>query len=163
MPLELGECTLVTLDSGATRELAASGYAERRAECQAAARELGIGSLREAAPADAERLPEPLARRVRHVLSENARVEAMVDALGRHDPAEAGRLLDASHRSLRDDYEVSVPAVERTVERARAAGAIGARIVGGGFGGHVLALFPEGAEPPPEAMPVHPGPSARLV
>jgi galactokinase len=163
VPLELGGATLATLDSGARREVGGSGYPERRAECEAAARELGVASLRQAAPADAERLPEPLARRVRHVLSENARVEAMVDALARHDLDEAGRLLDASHRSLRDDYEVSVPAVERTVERARAAGAIGARIVGGGFGGHVLALFPEGAGPLPEAMPVHPGPSARLV
>ncbi len=161
--LELGGATLATLDSGARRELGGSGYGERRAECQAAARELGVMSLREAARGEAERLPEPLGRRVRHVLSENARVEGMVDALGRRDLGECGRLLDASHRSLRDDYEVSVPAVERTVERARAAGAIGARIVGGGFGGHVLALFPEGAAPPPDSVPVHPGPSARVV
>jgi galactokinase len=161
--LELGGATLATLDSGERRELGGSGYAERRAECEAAARELGLGSLREAAPADAEQLPEPLASRARHVLSENARVEAMVEALRRHDPSEAGRLLDASHRSLRDDYEVSVPAVERTREEATAAGAIGARIVGGGFGGHVLALFPEGVEPPPAALAVRPGPGARLV
>jgi galactokinase len=163
VPLELGDATLATLDSGARRELGASGYAKRRAECEAAARELGLESLREASAADAERLPAPLDRRARHVLSENARVEAMVDALRRRDVAEAGRLLDASHRSLRDDYEVSVPAVERTADGARAAGAAGARIVGGGFGGHVLALFPAGVEPPPGATPVRPGPSARLV
>jgi galactokinase len=163
VPLELGDHVLVTLDSGAERELAASGYSERRAECRAAARELGVGSLREAVPADAERLPEPLGRRVRHVLSENARVEAMVDALRRRDPAEAGRLIDASHRSLRDDYEASVPAVERAVERAKGAGAAGARMVGGGFGGHVLALFPPDAEPPPDANAVRPGPAARVT
>ena len=163
VPLELGDHVLVTLDSGAERELAASGYAERRAECEAAARELGIGSLREAIPADVERLPEPLGRRVRHVLSENARVEAMVDALGRRDLAEAGRLLDGSHRSLRDDYEASVPAVERAVGRANAAGAAGTRMVGGGFGGHVLALFPPDAEPPPDARLVRPGPAARVT
>jgi galactokinase len=163
VPLELGQHVLVTLDSGAARELAASGYAERRAECQAAARELGIGSLRDAIPADVERLPDPLGRRVRHVLSENARVEAMVDALRRRDPAEAGRLLDASHRSLRDDYEASVPAVERAVARANAAGAAGARMIGGGFGGHVLALFPPDADPPPDARLVRPGPAARVT
>ncbi len=69
-------------------------------------------------------------------------------ALGRGDLAELGRLLDASHASLRDDYEVSTPAVEATVARLRDAGALGARIVGGGFGGHVLGLLPPGAEAP---------------
>jgi galactokinase len=163
VPLETGSHVLATIDSGAERELAASGYAERRAECRQAARELGVESLREASPTDADRLPEPLGRRVRHVLSENARVDAMVDALRRRDLAQAGLLLDASHASLRDDYEASVPAVERAVARARDAGAAGARMVGGGFGGHVLALFPPDAERPPDARAVAPGPAARLT
>jgi galactokinase len=161
--LDLGGFTLATLDSGAEREIGASGYARRREECASAARALGVDSLREASPADAEGLPEPLAGRVRHVTTENARVDGMVDALRRADLAQAGNLLDASHASLRDDYDASVPAVEQTVEAAKAAGAIGARMVGGGFGGHVLALFAPGAEPPPGARVVRPGAAARLL
>jgi galactokinase len=162
VPLELGAHRLVTLDSGAPRELRASGYNRRRSECQEACRLLRLDSLRDARHGDEERLPPPLAARVRHVLSENQRVDATVDALhsGRLD--EAGRLLSASHASLRDDYEVSVAAVERAVECAREAGALGARILGGGFGGLVLALFPPGAEPPPDALEVRAGPPARI-
>ena len=163
VPLRLEGHSLVTLDSGAPRALAESGYGQRRVECERAARDLGLDSLRDAGPQDAERLPEPLAGRVRHVLAENERVDAMVAALHAGDLAEAGRLLDASHRSLRDDYDASVPEVEATVERARAAGAIGARMVGGGFGGHVLALFPPGVAPPPGALEVRAGPGARLL
>ena len=163
VPLRLAGHTLATIDSGAPRSLADSGYDERRTECERAARELGVDSLRDARAGDAERLPEPLAGRVRHVVSENARVEEMVAALRSADLAAAGRLLDASHRSLRDDFAASVPEVEATVERARAAGAIGARIVGGGFGGHVLALFPEGVSPPAGALEVRAGPGARLL
>ena len=93
---------------------AGSGYNDRRAECRAACEALGIASLRDAPPAAAARLPAPLDRRVRHVLSENARVDAAVAALRDGDLAALGALLDASHASLRDDYEVSVDAVERT-------------------------------------------------
>jgi galactokinase len=160
VPLALEGHALATLDSGAARNLAASGYNERRAECRAACRALGIRSLRDArGPAG---LPEPLARRVRHVLGENERVDAAVAALEAGDLAELGRLLDASHRSLRDDFEVSVPEVERAVEACREAGALGARIMGGGFGGSVLALFPPGARPPAGAVTVEPGPAAGL-
>jgi galactokinase len=161
VPLELGGWRLVTLDSGASHEHAGGGYNERRAECAAACEALGIASLRDAT--SAEGLPETLARRVRHVLSENARVEATAAALAAGDLVEVGRLLDASHASLRDDYEASVPEVERTVEALRTAGAAGARMVGGGFGGSVLALFPPGAEPPSGATAVTPGPAARLL
>jgi galactokinase len=162
VPLDLGAHVLATLDSGAEHMLAgASGYNERRDECEAACRELGIASLRDAETGD--HLPEPLRRRVRHVLSENARVDAAVAALAAADLDELGRLLDASHASLRYDYEVSVPEVERAVEDCKRAGALGARIVGGGFGGSVLALFPPGAEPPPGAVTVRPGPPARLL
>jgi galactokinase len=159
--LELGDHLLATLDSGTRRSVAASGYNERREECRAACRLLGVGSLRDAKGGAG--LPEPLGRRVRHVLTENARVDAAVTALAAGDLAELGRLLDGSHRSLRDDYEVSVPAVEAVVEACKEAGALGARIMGGGFGGSVLALFPPGAEPPAGAVPVEPGPGAALA
>jgi galactokinase len=161
VPLELMGHVLATLDSGAGRSVAASGYNERREECRAACRALGIESLRDAD--GHEGLPEPLGRRVRHVLSENERVEAAVEALAAGDLAGLGRLLDASHRSLRDDYEVSVPAVESAVEACKEAGALGARIMGGGFGGSVLALFPPGARPPRGAVTVEPGPGAALA
>jgi galactokinase len=161
VPLELAGHVLATLDSGAERSVAASGYNERRAECRAACRALGVDSLRDAE--GHEGLPEPLGRRVRHVLRENERVGAAVAALGAGDLAEMGRLLDASHRSLRDDYEVSVPAVEEAVEACRRAGALGARIMGGGFGGSVLALFPPGVEPPRGAVPVEPGAGAAVA
>ena len=163
VPLHLGGWRLYTLDSGASHEHAGGGYNERRAECRAACEQLGIASLRDVTEPDLERLPEPLNRRARHVLTENARVEATAAALAAHDLDEVARLLDASHASLRDDYEASVPAVEQTVERLKAAGARGARMVGGGFGGAVLALFAPGAEPPPGAVAVAPGPGAKSI
>ena len=163
VPLDLGDWRLVTVDSGAAHTHAGSGYNERRAECRAASEALGVSSLRAARAADVERLPDPLRRRARHVLTENARVEAMVGALEERDLPAAAVLLDASHASLRDDYEASVPEVEATVSRLKRAGAAGARMVGGGFGGHVLALFPPGAEPPPDAVAVSPGPAARVL
>jgi len=163
VPLDLAGWRLVTLDSGAEHVHAGSGYNDRRRECDAAREALGIASLRDARLADAARLPAPLDRRLRHVLSENARVDAMTAALQRRDLAAVGDLLDASHASLRDDYEVSVPAVEATVRRLKDAGAAGARIVGGGFGGSVLALLAQGAEPPAGAFEVAPGAPARLL
>jgi galactokinase len=163
VPLNLGDWTLVTLESGAEHEHAGGGYNERREECRAACEALGIESLRDAREADVERLQPPLDRRVRHVVTENARVDAMNDALRRRDLPMVGALLDASHASLRDDYEVSVPEVEATVETLKRAGAAGARIVGGGFGGSVLALMPPGATGPPGALEVTPGAPARLL
>jgi galactokinase len=100
---------------------------------------------------------------VRHVLSENSRVDAAVAALETADMTALGRLLDASHASLRDDYEVSVPEVERAVAACREAGALGARVMGGGFGGSVLALFPPDTRRPDGAIPVSPGPGARVL
>jgi galactokinase len=154
---------LVTLDSGERHAHASSGYNKRRAECAQACAALGVASLRDATLAEAERLPDPLSRRARHVISENGRVEAAVAALECGDLDELGRLLDASHESLRDCYEVSTPAVEATVARLHAAGAIGARIVGGGFGGYVLGLMPPGTRPPPQAREVMPSPGAHLL
>jgi len=87
----------------------------------------------------------------------------MVAALGAADLPAAGALLDASHASLRDDYEASVPAVEDAVTKLKRAGAAGARMVGGGFGGSVLALFPPGVALPAAARAVAPGPQAALL
>jgi galactokinase len=162
VPLDLRGHVLALLDSGAAHDLSAdSGYNERRAECRAACEALGVASLRDATSAAG--LPEPLVRRVRHVLSENERVEEAVRAVQTGAIADLGRLLDASHASLRDDYEVSVPEVEQAVDACKGAGALGARIMGGGFGGAVLALFPPGATLPLAAVAVEPGAAARLL
>ena len=140
VPLELGDWRLALLDSGERHAHAQSGYNERRAECERGDR-----------------------RRLRHVESENERVRAAVDALAGGDMARLGELLDASHASLRDDFEVSTAAVEAARERMLAAGAAGARIMGGGFGGSVLGLFAPGVPPPPEALAVRPGNPARVL
>ena len=161
--LNLGEFSLVTLDSGERHAIAGSGYNQRREECAGACRELGLASLRDATLEMVQRLPEPLAARVRHVVSENDRVRAAVHALAERDFPALGRLLDASHASLRDCYDVSTPAVEATVERLHRAGALGARIVGGGFGCNVLGLLPPGVSAPRGAVTVTPGPGAALI
>jgi galactokinase len=161
--LDLGGWTLCVADSGARHELAESGYNERRRECAAACSELGIESLRDAAEAEARRLPEPLRSRALHVLAENERVRMAVEALRSGDLAGLAALLDASHASLRDLFEVSDPAIEVTIARMKRAGAAGARIMGGGFGGAVLALFPPGVEPPEEVLAVSPAAGARLL
>jgi galactokinase len=163
VPLDLGEHRLVTVDSGEQHDLAASGYNERRAECERAADQLGIASLRDATLAGAASLPVPLDRRVRHVITENARVEKTVNALAHSELAAIGPLLDGSHASLRDDYAASTGAVERTVAELKAHGALGARMMGGGFGGHVLALFGPGAELPADAREVRPARGARIL
>jgi galactokinase len=162
VPLELEGHRLVTLDSGEKHSHAASGYNERRAQCAEACRLLGIESLREATPELIADLPDPLDRRARHVLSENARVDRAVEALRRRELGELGRLLDESHASLRDDYEVSTAAVEAAIRRLKEHGALGARIMGGGFGGRVLGLLAAGAEPD-DAVAVHAGEGARIL
>ncbi|MBV9607222.1 MAG: galactokinase [Solirubrobacterales bacterium] len=160
--LSLGDFRLIVLDSGEEHTHAGSGYNQRRAECAEAASRLGLESLRDASLPMADELPAPLSSRVRHVVSENQRVGEAVTALERGDLGELGRLLDASHASLRDCYEVSTDAVEDAVGRCKAAGALGARIMGGGFGGSVLALLPADAEPPDGSVEVRPGPGARV-
>jgi galactokinase len=172
--LALSGYTLVTLDSGERHanarragegdgEAAKPSYNQRRDECQRACELLSISSMREATPEMAQRLPEPFSNRVRHVISENQRVRDTVDALRDGDLVRVGELLNASHASLRDCFAISTPAVEATVRRLRDAGAIGARIVGGGFGGHVLGLFEPGARPPEGSLAVEPGPGAHLL
>jgi galactokinase len=135
------------VDSGVRHEnAAAEGYRARVEECHRAARLLGVRSLRDLPPAAGSgaaimALPPPLDRRVGHVLAENARVLEAAAALESGDLARLGDLMDASHESQRDLYEVSVPDVDALVARLRAEGARGARLTGGGFGGSVVALF----------------------
>jgi len=154
---------LATVDSGERRELAGSLYNERRAECARACELLGVDSLREARREDLAGLPEPLGRRALHVLDENVRVRATVAALRSDDLAQVGDLLNASHASLRENYDSSTPAVERTVGHLRDAGAAGARMMGGGFGGSVLALLAPDMPLPSGAHPVRPSRGALLV
>jgi galactokinase len=161
--LELGDFKLVTLDSGEHHDIATSGYNERREECAEACRELGISSLRDATLTAAAQLPQRLEARVIHVITENMRVEGAVAALERRDLETIGVLLDASHASLRDCYEVSTEAVERAWQRLHDAGALGARIVGGGFGGNVIGLMPPDAAIPDGAIEIRPGAGARVV
>lgn len=163
LPLELGDHTLVTLSSGEPHANAASGYNRRRAECIEAAHRMGVESLRDALIQDLHMLPDVLARRARHVISENGRVLGAVTALRRRDFAKLGQLLDLSHASLRDDFEVSTQAIEETIARCKDAGALGARLVGGGFGGNVLAVMPPGAAAPAGATVVAPGPGAHVL
>jgi galactokinase len=163
VPLRLVGWRLVLLDSGERHVHASSGYNERRAECAQACQLLGVQSLRDASPQATERLPEPLRRRAEHVLGENERVRSAVDALNADDLHAVGDLLNASHESLRENYEVSTAAVEAVVQRLRGAGASGARLVGGGFGGSVLGLFAPGVPHPRDAREVRPGAGAHLL
>lgn len=163
VPLALEGWRFVVADSGERHVHASSGYNERRAECARACQLLGVESLREADPSRLGELPGQLALRARHVLEENARVQAAVAALHAQDLPALGELLNESHRSLRDLYQVSTPAVEATVERMLRAGAAGARLIGGGFGGSVLALLAPGVPVPADTLQVQPGPGARIL
>jgi len=156
IPFNLPDAALVVCDTGVRRELAASAYNERRQQCEEAAALLaralaaeGVGSpvtaLRDVSPEafarHAEKLPEPLRRRARHVISENASVQQAAEALRAGDAARFGQLLYESHASLRDDYEVSSAELDAVVEIARQTpGVWGARLTGAGFGGCALVL-----------------------
>ncbi|MGH7467001.1 MAG: galactokinase [Longimicrobiales bacterium] len=129
-------------DCGAKRELAASAYNDRVKECREAARQLGLTALRDAVGLAAiNTLPAPLDKRARHVTSEIERTRTMAAALRAGDPSQCGALMNASHDSLRGDYEVSSAALDTLVEKARSVpGVLGARLTGAGFGGHALAM-----------------------
>ena len=137
------ELALVVVHSGITHDHASGGYNTRRAECEEAARILGLRALRDATRDDVARLvSHPVSqRRVLHVVTENERVTELVAALRKGDLARCGALVDESHASLRDDYAVSLPDVDvlRDILREQP-GVYGARITGGGFGGCVLGL-----------------------
>jgi galactokinase len=140
---------IAVIDSGIAHDNAKQGaYNARRAQCDEAARRLGIASLRDATLGDVERLaPQSatLARRVRHVVSENDRVRAFVVALGSGDLARCGALIDASHASLREDFDVSIEPIDVLADALRSQpGVYGARLVGAGFGGSVVAIADAG-------------------
>ena len=131
---------LLVIDSGVAHDNLTGAYNARRRECEDAARHLGVETLRDLDGPRPE-LPSPLDRRVRHVVSENERVLRAVDALREGDLEGVGALLDASHASLRDDYEVSSPELDLLVGIAQAQPEVlGARLTGAGFGGSIVAL-----------------------
>jgi len=142
LPLDV---EIVVVDSNQRRTLAGSGYADRRAEIERAA--ALVGPLRDAALDDVASIDDPVVRRrARHVVTENARVEAFAAALAKDDLVAAGDLLLESHRSLRDDFDVSTPVLDQIVEHLAATdGVFGARLTGGGWGGCVVALAEPGA------------------
>jgi galactokinase len=148
LPLNRSGLSLVVIDTRAPHRLVDGQYGSRRAACADAAAALGVASLREVADAAdpgaalAGLTDDVLRRRARHVVTEIGRVRSVADLLRTGEVAEIGALLDASHASLRDDYEVSSPELDVAVEAARSAGARGARMTGGGFGGSAVALTP---------------------
>ena len=183
VPLRLRQAGLdiVLIDTGERHAHAGGGYAARRASCERAARVLGVAALRDVSVADLPRatgvLDEETFRRVRHVVTENERVAATVRALAADDLDTVGRLLTASHESMRDDYEISTPALDLAVDVALDTGARGARMTGGGFGGAAIALIDHARAPAltqatkaafsqaglqaPQVRPVTPSPGAR--
>jgi galactokinase len=136
---------LLIIDTQAHHALVDGGYAERRASCESAAVKLGVKSMRELTMehllAEKDKLSEVEFIRARHAVSEISRVLATVESLKGGDFEEVGALINQSHNSLRDDYAVSCPELDLAVEAARSAGALGSRMVGGGFGGSAIALL----------------------
>lgn len=173
--------SLLVIDTRVEHAHASGGYAARRASCEAGARALGVDSLRDLRIDDLERAAEVLDdetfRRVRHVVTEDQRVLDTVRTLREQGPGAIGPYLDASHVSMRDDFEISVPELDLAVATAQANGAIGARMTGGGFGGsaialvidalvpvvtrEVLAAFAERGYREPAVFTVHPSQGAR--
>jgi len=135
---------LVVIDTGVKHSHATGGYGERRAACERGAAIMGVPALRDVSvddlPRAAELMDDVTFRRVRHIVTENQRVLDTVETLREQGPRAIGDLLLASHASMRDDFEISVPELDTAVEAAMAAGAIGARMTGGGFGGAAIAL-----------------------
>ncbi|HEY5223430.1 MAG TPA: galactokinase [Microbacteriaceae bacterium] len=148
IPLGLDDAGLeiLVIDTKVEHAHADGGYAARRASCEAGARALGVASLRDVSVGELVHARDVLDgetfRRVRHVVTENQRVLDTVKLLREQGPAAIGDLLDASHRSLRNDFEVSVPELDLAVEMSQNFGALGARMTGGGFGGSAIALVP---------------------
>ncbi|WP_309069191.1 galactokinase [Microbacterium sp.] len=142
--LEREGLVLLAIDTRVEHAHASGGYRDRRAACERGAAALGVPSLRDVTGADLDRardlLDDVTFRRVRHIVTENQRVLDTVAALAAAGPRAIGELLVASHASMRDDFEISVPELDTAVEAALEAGAIGARMTGGGFGGSAVAL-----------------------
>ncbi|MDR6985888.1 galactokinase [Paenarthrobacter nitroguajacolicus] len=147
---EASGLVLLVIDTKVSHSHADGGYASRRASCELGAEILGVTALRDVGVERLEEasglLDETTLKRVRHVVTENDRVLQTVEVLASQGPASIGALLDASHVSMRDDFEISCPELDLAVDTSRANGAIGARMTGGGFGGSAIALTPVGQE-----------------
>jgi galactokinase len=147
--LPLDQMDILVINSGITHRLSASdgGYNQRRAQCEEACQILGIHQLRDISPEKLKTkiLPEVLARRARHVVTENARVHAAVNAIHNKDLKRLGELFIQSHISMRDDYEVSIPEIDILVNLClKYSEVYGARLTGGGFGGSIVAITKKG-------------------
>jgi galactokinase len=143
LPLEEAGLALLVTDTRVSHALVDGGYAARRADCEEAVRSLGVPSLRHAGPADVAALEdERVRRRARHIVTEIERVRSAVGAIEAGDWQELGRLFLASHVSMRDDFEISCPELDTVAQTAVEAGAVGARMTGGGFGGSAISLVP---------------------
>jgi galactokinase len=141
LPLGDAGLALLVVDTRVSHELVDGGYASRRADCETACHELGVSSLREATIDPVEALTDVrIRRRARHVVTEIERVARAVESVEGGDWRAVGELLVASHASMRDDFEISCPELDAAVEAALGAGALGARMTGGGFGGSAVAL-----------------------
>jgi galactokinase len=153
VPLHLEEAglALLVMDTREHHQNADGGYAARYAACKRAARQLGVAALRDVGVADLEHvrtlLDEHAFRIVRHIVTEDDRVLQAVAALEAREPSTVGALLNASQVSMRDDFEISTPALDRVVEMALRGGALGARMTGGGFGGSAIALLEQNLVP----------------
>jgi galactokinase len=141
LPLAGSGVTLLVVNTGVSHALTDGSYGDRRAECQQAASLLGVPTL-SAAPGWESLSDDVLVRRTRHILTENDRVRSVVASLGTGDWAAVGDAFAASHASMRDDFEISCDELDVAVDAAVQAGALGARMTGGGFGGSAVALVP---------------------
>jgi galactokinase len=147
IPLGLKQNSLeiVVMDTKVSHRLVDGGYAARRDACELGASKMGVSSLRDLGVSDlgkAEAILDPLVfKRVRHVVTENARVLETVELLKSSGPTSIGNLMYASHESMRDDFEISIDELDLAVETAMSVGAVGARMTGGGFGGAAIALI----------------------
>lgn len=183
LPLEAANLQILVIDTRVSHAHDSGGYKELVAACTRGAMELGVAALRDVGP---ERLPEAKKvlhpdtyRRVRHIVTENQRVLATIEQLHAHGPAAIGELLLESHASMRDDFGISCVELDLAVASAMAAGALGARMTGGGFGGSAIALvrsdlvqpvsdrvreaFAEAGYATPEIFAVVPGPGAQRL
>lgn len=140
LDLEALGMSLMVINTGVSHNHLEGGFGNRRDEAHEAARVLGVEHLIHGDPND-PRLSPTLKKRARHVVTEQTRVDDFITAIRQRDTASMGALMYASHESLRDDYQVSCPELDLAVAAARAAGAVGARMTGGGFGGSAIALI----------------------
>ena len=144
VPLDLSAHTLLVTDTRVSHALTDGGYGSRRTDCEAAAQALGVDTLRDATLEQVEALTDDrIRRRARHVVTEIRRVSDTVAALADGDWEAVGRIFGASHASMRDDFEISCPELDVAVDVAVQAGAVAARMTGGGFGGSSVAVVPD--------------------